>query len=320
MNRFRKTCFYCLHTPYTRTSKIINGFIAFLIIVSLAVIPIYILSGLGWFEEYKGFLDWIEKFTITVFSIEYVLRVYSAPKPLHYMFSWWGLIDLVAILPFYLSRVIPIAHPEVWMMLRFLRILKLAKINEIDHARLSHDCKDTGHGHFIPLGHEHLEKVVQKHPLVFMLSVSLPLALTSMGLATLFIAKSNPMGIAIGILLLAFAIVFFAKAWLDHMYDVIYITDKRVMIQNRKLFGITSNDISYESMTNIIPDNSGLLQWLIGFGNIEIQTAAGISPVFQNAPKPDHVVRRIVTNREQALEKVSQSDNINPQEITKTKW
>jgi hypothetical protein len=89
------------------------------------------------------------------------------------------------------------------------------------------------------------------------------------------------------------------------------------MIQNRKLFGTISNDISYESMTNIIPDNRGLFQWLIGFGDIQIQTAAGITPRFESAPKPDHVVRKIVINREKALEKASKMEIVTHEEAKK---
>lgn len=48
-------------------------------------------------------LDAIELATVAIFTIEYVLRVIAAQRPLRYVFSFLGLIDLLAVLPFYLS-------------------------------------------------------------------------------------------------------------------------------------------------------------------------------------------------------------------------
>ena len=80
--------------------------------------------------------DWFETFevvSIVIFSVEYLLRVWSAPDiagrdfgaglkgRLRYMATPLALIDLLAILPFYLSLLIPID-------LRFLRIIRLLRI------------------------------------------------------------------------------------------------------------------------------------------------------------------------------------------------
>ena len=46
----------------------------------------------------------ISETVITVlFTVEYVLRVVTAPSKLHYVFSFYGIVDLLAILPFYIS-------------------------------------------------------------------------------------------------------------------------------------------------------------------------------------------------------------------------
>ena len=68
-------------------------------------------------------LEW--GFTI-LFSIEYLLRIYSHPKPLTYVFSFWGLIDLLSILPAYLSLVLAGTH-----FLTVIRILRLARVFRI---------------------------------------------------------------------------------------------------------------------------------------------------------------------------------------------
>ena len=79
---------------------------------------------------------------MVVFSIEYIGRVWSAPakrdidltdSPLkarfRYIFSFYGLIDLIAILPFYIQALFPGLDLRVLRALRLLRILKLNHYN-----------------------------------------------------------------------------------------------------------------------------------------------------------------------------------------------
>ncbi len=312
---FRKQCFLTLHTPYTKKSKWFNGILSFLIIVSVALVPVALFGIFGVTEQ----ADWViqfEQITVTIFTIEYILRIYSAPKPMKYVLSWWGIIDLVAILPYYLAIFFPIQHAEMFSMLRILRILKLAKIHEMDHAKMIKDCEAKGHGHFAPIQGEKVERVIQKHPVIFMVAVIVPLVMTSLGLIT-FLFFPGAIGLAIAVLFFGFALIFYAKAWLDFLYDVIYITDQRIVIQNRKLFGIISNDISYTSITNVIPDNRGLIQWMLGFGDVEVQTAAGVTPRFYGAPKPHNVVNKIISNRQRIIGEMKESNHNNSESLSK---
>ena len=72
--------------------------------------------------------EWV--FTI-LFSIEYVLRLYAAPRRVHYARSFFGVIDLLALAPTYLSVLLPGGHfllvVRVLRVLRVFRVLKLAK-------------------------------------------------------------------------------------------------------------------------------------------------------------------------------------------------
>ncbi|MDX5422496.1 MAG: ion transporter [Hymenobacteraceae bacterium] len=77
-------------------------------------------------------LEW--GFTI-LFTIEYLLRIYSTPRPFRYIFSFFGLVDFLAIIPTYLSLFILgsqyLAVIRVLRLLRIARILKLTRfINE----------------------------------------------------------------------------------------------------------------------------------------------------------------------------------------------
>jgi voltage-gated potassium channel len=73
-------------------------------------------------------LEW--GFTI-LFTIEYVLRLFSVGRPLRYARSVYGLIDLIAILPTYLSLILPGAHNLlVVRLLRLLRVFRVFKLAE----------------------------------------------------------------------------------------------------------------------------------------------------------------------------------------------
>ena len=68
-------------------------------------------------------LEW--GFTIA-FTVEYYLRLYCLKKPRKYVFSFYGIIDLVSILPAYLSLLFPATHSL--MVLRLLRMLRIFRI------------------------------------------------------------------------------------------------------------------------------------------------------------------------------------------------
>ncbi|GAB3195678.1 voltage-gated potassium channel [Pontibacter aydingkolensis] len=68
-------------------------------------------------------LEWI--FTI-IFTIEYFLRIYSSPKPFKYIFSFFGLVDLLSIIPTYLSLFI--LGSQYFLVIRVLRLLRVARI------------------------------------------------------------------------------------------------------------------------------------------------------------------------------------------------
>ena len=73
-------------------------------------------------------LEWI--FTI-LFSIEYVLRIICVSRAHRYMFSFYGVIDLLAILPTYLSLLI--AGSQYLIAIRILRLLRVFRIFKLTH-------------------------------------------------------------------------------------------------------------------------------------------------------------------------------------------
>ncbi len=78
----------------------------------------------------KEVLHVIEAVTVTIFTLEYVLRIIGAEKKTRFIFSFYGLVDLTAILPFYVSTGLDLRAVRVFRLLRLVRILKLFKYSQ----------------------------------------------------------------------------------------------------------------------------------------------------------------------------------------------
>ncbi len=103
-------------------------FIQVLIILSLLSFSIETLPNLE--PKTKLFLYYFELFCVIVFSLEYLLRFYFAKNKLKYIFSFYGLIDLLAILPFYVSLGIDLRSIRVVRIFRLIRVFKLIRYNK----------------------------------------------------------------------------------------------------------------------------------------------------------------------------------------------
>lgn len=103
--------------------------IALLIAILLSVLVVMLESVESIHAEYGRLLlalEWI--FTI-LFTIEYFFRIYSINKPLKYIFSTMGIIDLLAILPTYLIFTFPNLHTlTVIRSIRIIRIFRVFKL------------------------------------------------------------------------------------------------------------------------------------------------------------------------------------------------
>ncbi|GAB3340197.1 ion transporter [Larkinella ripae] len=80
---------------------------------------------------YGDLLNDIEWFFTILFTIEYILRLVSVKRPLHYATSFLGIIDILAILPTYLSLLIPgTQYLFTIRILRLLRVFRVLKLSE----------------------------------------------------------------------------------------------------------------------------------------------------------------------------------------------
>lgn len=99
-----------------------------LILFSLVSFAIETLPDLS--PRVLRFLEIAEAVTVVVFTVEYLLRVAFARDRLRFIFSPMGLVDLLAILPFYVALGVDLRSVRALRLIRLVRILKLARYNK----------------------------------------------------------------------------------------------------------------------------------------------------------------------------------------------
>ncbi len=109
----------------TRWGRVFDLSIQFLIVVSLVTFSIETLPNLS--EPERRLLRSIEIFTVLVFTLEYLLRLYVADRKRSFIFSFFGLVDLLAILPFYVSTGVDLRACRAVRLFRLFRVLKVVR-------------------------------------------------------------------------------------------------------------------------------------------------------------------------------------------------
>ncbi len=99
--------------------------IQILIVLSLIAFAVETLPSLS--QEWQKRLRLFEVVTVTIFTFEYVLRLVLCKPRLSYAFSFFGVVDLLAILPFYVSAGVDLRSLRAFRLLRLFRLLKLAR-------------------------------------------------------------------------------------------------------------------------------------------------------------------------------------------------
>jgi voltage-gated potassium channel len=106
----------------------IGLFIQFLIVLSLVSFTVETLPDLS--GRMILFLSILEVVIVVIFTVEYLARIYAAPDWRQYAFSFWGITDLVAILPFYVASGIDLRAVRVFRLLRLARALKMVRYSK----------------------------------------------------------------------------------------------------------------------------------------------------------------------------------------------
>jgi len=111
-----------------KAGKIFDIFIQAITIFSLISFSIETLPELR--PDIKNVLNYFEIIIIIIFSMEYFLRIIVANRKLKFIFSFYGLIDLFAIVPFYISSGIDLRSIRIFRLFRLFRAFKLLRYNK----------------------------------------------------------------------------------------------------------------------------------------------------------------------------------------------
>lgn len=259
----RQRVWAVIHHGRGRLGRTFNIALSFLIVLSASLIP------LEWFDaltRYRDIVHIVEAVIVSLFTLEYLVRIYAAPRRLKYVLSLPGFIDLLSIAPFYAG----VFGVEFIRVLRLVRFLKLIGVEASAHSDQGRSLR-RGIG---MLPDERVEHVVTKHPLVLLLGCLPPVIAMTSAFGMLLLLEQNVIALSISLTLVLFALVFFWRAWLDYSYDVIYVTNRRLIFQNQHLLGRSINQVGYASITNVKPQYAGIFSYLFRFGTLIIDTAA----------------------------------------------
>lgn len=108
----------------TRAGKAFDVILIVSIIASVAVV---MLDSVGYYRDLYGDLFYsIEWFFTILFTIEYVMRILSVQRVRGYVFSFYGIVDLLSILPTYISFLLP--GSQYFLVIRVLRVLRVFRV------------------------------------------------------------------------------------------------------------------------------------------------------------------------------------------------
>lgn len=113
----------------TTAGKLFDLILILLILMSVSVVLLESISD--FYSKHWIILNFLELIFTIFFTLEYLLRIYCVNRKLRYIFSFYGIIDFLAIIPTYLSYFLPFTNLfsiiRVLIVLRVFRILKLVQ-------------------------------------------------------------------------------------------------------------------------------------------------------------------------------------------------
>lgn len=132
-NKLKNHFYKVIFGDDTKAGKLFD--ILLFIAISFSVLIVMLNSVVKLHLEYGSLFLTIEWIITILFTIEYILRIYASKKPFKYIFSFYGIIDLLSILPTYISIFVTGTHLLlVIRMLRLMRIFRVFKLTRYVNA------------------------------------------------------------------------------------------------------------------------------------------------------------------------------------------
>ena len=103
--------------------------IVLMVVISVSILVSFVETIPSLARTYKLVLEILEYLLTVFFTVEYIARIYCSPRPRDYVLSFFGVIDLLATMPPYLSYFLPNArYMLMFRTFRFIRIFRILKL------------------------------------------------------------------------------------------------------------------------------------------------------------------------------------------------
>lgn len=127
MQSWRKRLHEIIFEADTPKGKLFDVVLLWAILLSVGVVFLESVPSIK--QKYGQLLIYAEYAFTALFTIEYVLRLISVGRPSKYVFSFYGLVDLMSILPTFIEVLLPgVASIRVIRVLRLLRVFRVLKL------------------------------------------------------------------------------------------------------------------------------------------------------------------------------------------------
>lgn len=124
VKNFRKTLHEIIFESDTKAGHVFDFVLFTSIILSVVIV---MLDSVARLNQKYGELYYIIEWVLTIlFTIEYILRIIAVEKPSKYIFSFYGIIDFLAIIPTYLSLFL--VGSQYLIVIRILRLLRIFRV------------------------------------------------------------------------------------------------------------------------------------------------------------------------------------------------
>ena len=127
MGKIKSITYEAFYNVQSKLFLIVNDVLAFFTILSVVGVVLETVESL---QKYSYVFLAIEYVSVAIFTIEYIGRIIAAQKKSSYIFSFFGIIDLLAILPTLIgfTNFTFLKSARILRIMRFLRMLRLAKL------------------------------------------------------------------------------------------------------------------------------------------------------------------------------------------------
>lgn len=236
---------------------------ACMILLSVSILPLEFLQPLA---DYHQTLIAIEILLTALFTVDYLLHLYSAPHRMKYALSFYGIVDALSILPFFLGLF-------GTQYLRIFRVIRLVRFGKFEAAASEDETEIIESGIGVS-GEEKVEFIISHHPLYLLINSLPSMISTGFAVGILLFFPGNAISITLSGILLIFSLIFLWRTWLNFSYDVIYLTNHRLVFYDQFLLGRSINQINYHAITNVHPSYTSVLGYILGYGLLTIETPA----------------------------------------------